>query len=43
MTVVDRCAGCDLENSLDMTQTAFATIADVGRGRVQGMTWRFID
>ncbi|KLO16799.1 barwin-like endoglucanase, partial [Schizopora paradoxa] len=39
--IMDRCAGCDLEGSLDFSPSAFQQLADESVGRVHGMTWHF--
>ncbi|EGO00617.1 hypothetical protein SERLA73DRAFT_159370 [Serpula lacrymans var. lacrymans S7.3] len=36
--VTDRCTGCDM-TSIDLTPTAFGQLADLGVGRLWGMTW----
>jgi len=43
LTIVDRCAGCTIPGSMDLSPTAFSQLADQTVGRVHGMTWKFID
>jgi len=41
VTAVDRCAGCAY-GDLDFTPTAFSKLADMGVGRLQGITWQWL-
>jgi hypothetical protein len=42
VVVVDRCAGCEGEGDLDVTETAFGKVAGVDEGRV-GVVWGWVD
>ncbi|KAI9764114.1 MAG: hypothetical protein M1840_008674 [Geoglossum simile] len=42
VVVVDRCAGCEGEGDLDVTDTAFGKVAGVAEGRV-GVVWGWAD
>jgi hypothetical protein len=41
VTITDRCAGCEIFGSLDLSPSAFDQICDPAVGRGHGMTWRF--
>ncbi|MFC3577970.1 cysteine/serine endopeptidase inhibitor, partial [Streptomyces yaanensis] len=39
--VVDKCPSCD-STRIDLSQPAFAQLADTGIGNVSGITWQFV-
>lgn len=41
VTIVDRCAGCELEYSVDLSPTAFTQLAPESVGRI-AITWSYI-
>ncbi|KAK0232583.1 RlpA-like double-psi beta-barrel-protein domain-containing protein-containing protein [Armillaria fumosa] len=42
ITIVDRCAGCELRWSLDFSPSAFSMLASQALGRIN-ITWSFVD
>ncbi|KIJ40170.1 hypothetical protein M422DRAFT_230335 [Sphaerobolus stellatus SS14] len=41
VTITDRCTACAMYD-LDFTPTAFQNLADLGAGRISGISWHFI-
>lgn len=41
-TIVDTCMGCEIEGSLDLTESLFKAVAPNGDGRVHGVSWRVV-
>jgi len=41
LVVVDRCGGCDIDCSLDLSPAAFAKYGDINVGRYHNATWRW--
>ena len=39
--IVDKCAGCSIAGSIDVTPAVFKELADPSVGRVSGIQWKF--